>query len=281
MKQILRTVRIAALLLVGSLADSYVQKPPPPPPISQPGSPFVVMSARGQELPDPMQRPPPLPPSAAALTAGPPQRPKRRWPWRSSGTKTSVMRRMGDWGSVRDSFKHLVALILIAGPLEQLLSTTKLVTDRDLQRFISKTIAGIVWVLLGTSLLGTLGFDTKPLVAGIGVSGFLVGFTLKEVATNLLSGILLVLQRPFRTGWSIKVGSHSGTVRSIDSRYVRLETADGTLVLIPSYQVYTAAVTIVDTKPRSSSAAQGSTSPATETPTVLTAAPTAQTGAAA
>jgi hypothetical protein len=48
MKQILWTVRIAALLLVGSLADSYVQKPPPPPPISQPGSPFVVMSARGQ-----------------------------------------------------------------------------------------------------------------------------------------------------------------------------------------------------------------------------------------
>lgn len=61
---------------------------------------------------------------------------------------------------------------------------------------------------------------------------------------STLSGILLVLQRPFKTGWKIKVGSHAGVVLSIDSRYVRLQTDDGQQILLPSYQVYSQAIVV-------------------------------------
>ena len=46
-------------------------------------------------------------------------------------------------------------------------------------RFVSKSAAIAVYTLAGFSLLGTLGVDTKPLVAGLGVGGFTVGFALR------------------------------------------------------------------------------------------------------
>lgn len=52
------------------------------------------------------------------------------------------------------------------------------------------------------------------------------------------------MQRPFKTGWKIKVGSHAGVVLSIDSRYVRLQTDDGQQILLPSYQVYSQAIVV-------------------------------------
>lgn len=102
----------------------------------------------------------------------------------------------------------------------------------------------MLYSVLVTSVLGTFGIDTKPFITGMGISGFVVGFTLKEVATNTLSGILLVVQHPFKTGWKIKVGSHSGAVLSIDSRYVRLQTENGEQILLPSYQVYSQAIVV-------------------------------------
>lgn len=43
-----------------------------------------------------------------------------------------------------------------------------------------------------------------------------------------------------------QVGSHNGVVLSIDSHYVRLQTDDGQQILLPSYQVYSAAITVVE-----------------------------------
>ena len=49
-------------------------------------------------------------------------------------------------------------------------------------RFASKSAAIALYTLAGFSLLGTLGVDTKPLVAGLGVGGFTVGFALRVSA---------------------------------------------------------------------------------------------------
>ena len=58
------------------------------------------------------------------------------------------------------------------------------VHDRDLSRFLGSAVSFLVYSVLLTSVLGTFGIDTKPLIAGIGISGFVVGFALKEIATK-------------------------------------------------------------------------------------------------
>jgi small conductance mechanosensitive channel len=60
--------------------------------------------------------------------------------------------------------------------------------------------------------LGTLGVDTKPLLAGMGITGFTIGFALKEVATNFISGIFLVINKPFVRGCRIKIHGSGGGI---------------------------------------------------------------------
>lgn len=150
------------------------------------------------------------------------------------------------WTSFKQYCCGVRDFLLIAKPLEALLLSSGTVHDRDLSRFMSRAAAILAYSLIITTVLGTIGFDTKPLIAGLGVSGFIVGFALKEIATNMLSGVLLIFQRPIKTGWKIKVGNFQGTVLSIDSRYVRLLADDESMILVPAYQVYTQPITVIE-----------------------------------
>ena len=53
--------------------------------------------------------------------------------------------------------------------------------------------------------LGTLGVDVSALVAGLGLTGFALGFALKDTISNLLAGVLILLYRPFGIGNRIKI----------------------------------------------------------------------------
>lgn len=141
----------------------------------------------------------------------------------------------------------------LARPIEQIILKTKLTKDLDIARFIGKTAAITAYSFAGITILGTLGVDTKPLIAGIGVTGFTVGFALKEIAANFLSGILLVFGRPFQKGQYLKVlggGSNlEGEVESIDSRYVLLKTRDKGLIMIPAVTVYSNPILVLPKPP--------------------------------
>jgi hypothetical protein len=97
-----------------------------------------------------------------------------------------------------------------------------------------------------------------------GITGFTVGFALKEImcvqsslstwrvlvsrfplrSTNTFAGILLVLTRPFKTGWHIKVHDFHGKVIGIDYRYVHLLQRDRTEVLLPAYTVFSSPIVV-------------------------------------
>lgn len=128
-------------------------------------------------------------------------------------------------------------------PIYSLIIKSKLTADPDLARFLAKSGAVTVYSLAGMTALGTVGIDTSPLLTGIGITGFTIGFALKEIATNFLSGVMLVFGKPFKKGQFLKVlGSTAqleGEVQSIDARYVLLRTKDKSLVMIPSVVVYT------------------------------------------
>jgi len=140
------------------------------------------------------------------------------------------------------SFKGVFA---IAKPLEDMIMRSRLTRDIDLARFLAKAASISIYTVAGVTVLGTLGLDTKPIIAGIGVTGFTIGFALKEIATNFLSGVLLVFNKPFQKGQYLKVmGSVAGAnlegeVESIDARYVLLRTKEKGLLMVPSVVVYT------------------------------------------
>ena len=86
------------------------------------------------------------------------------------------------------------------------------------------------------------------LVAGLGLTGFALGFAFRDVLSNLLPGILLLLFRPFGIGDHISVSGLEGEVNNIELRYTILKQP-GKIVLIPNSNLFTNPI-LVNSKPR-------------------------------
>jgi len=87
-------------------------------------------------------------------------------------------------------------------------------------------------------------FQFGDLITGLGFTSFVIGFATKDILNNLLSGVLILWQQPFRIGDYIFVGINQGTVENIGVRATQLRKDDGELVLIPNGDMYSSALTI-------------------------------------
>ena len=116
--------------------------------------------------------------------------------------------------------------------------------DRNLTSLLART-SSIILIIFGiVTALGTLGVNVSALVAGLGLTGFAIGFALKDTISNLLSGVLILLYRPFEIGNRIKISGYEGIVISIDLRYTELES-EGNRVLIPNSKLFTDPITVL------------------------------------
>lgn len=99
-----------------------------------------------------------------------------------------------------------------------------------LQRFVSWTILG----LAGASALHQVGIDITVLLGAAGVLTVAIGFASQTSASNLISGLFLLVERPFVIGDVIEVDGRTGEVVSIDWLSVKLRTFDNVLVRVPN-----------------------------------------------
>ncbi len=111
-------------------------------------------------------------------------------------------------------------------------SAGQLGIDENVTSLLART-SSITLIIFGViTALGTLGIDVSALVTGLGLTGFALGFALKDTISNLLSGVLILLYKPFKKGNRIKISGYEGIVVSIDLRYTKLDS-EGNKVLIP------------------------------------------------
>lgn len=90
--------------------------------------------------------------------------------------------------------------------------------------------------------LGAAGLNVTALVTGLGLTGFALGFALKDVLSNLLSGIMLLLYRPFNIGDQIRMGEYEGIIETIRMRDTLVRAPDGRLIVIPNTKLITEVV---------------------------------------
>jgi len=112
------------------------------------------------------------------------------------------------------------------------------------QRMIVSRV--VYYVLLGLFLLSALhelGFSLSILVGAAGILSVAVGFASQTSASNLISGLFLVAERPFSVGDVITLGATTGEVLSIDLLSVKLRTLDNLYVRIPNETVIKSEVT--------------------------------------
>lgn len=91
--------------------------------------------------------------------------------------------------------------------------------------------------------LETVGVPVQTLIAGLGLTSLAPGFALREVISNFISGLLLLVLRPFALGDEIVVGETEGRVERIELRATELRTYDGRMVVVPNAELFTSVVT--------------------------------------
>ena len=109
---------------------------------------------------------------------------------------------------------------------------------------------GLKWIVLTIGLitgLGTVGVDVSALIAGLGLTGLALGIALKDVVSNSIAGIMILIYKPFQRHDRITITGLEGTVVQIDLRYTTLETAEQR-ILIPNANLLTNSI-IVRRKP--------------------------------
>ncbi|HYB08883.1 MAG TPA: mechanosensitive ion channel family protein [Alphaproteobacteria bacterium] len=87
-----------------------------------------------------------------------------------------------------------------------------------------------------------LGFPAYSVLAGLGVGGLAVALAAQHSLANLLGSLLIMVEKPFRVGHSIRVAGSEGTVEAVGFRSTRIRTADNSLISIPSNSVVNATI---------------------------------------
>lgn len=138
------------------------------------------------------------------------------------------------WDIVKAAIKILVGVILgrIAGRTLVRIFADKTDVHRAmlLRRISFYVIAG----LFTASALMEVGFDLGVLLGAAGILTVALGFASQTSASNVISGLFLIGERPFVVGDVIRVGQTTGEVLSIDLLSVKLRTFDNLFVRIPN-----------------------------------------------
>jgi small conductance mechanosensitive channel len=111
--------------------------------------------------------------------------------------------------------------------------------DPLLAEFLATMVRSVIIILgllVALRVLG-LGGITTSILAGAGISAFIIGFALRDIGENFLAGILMAFKRPFRVGDFVETGAIKGRVIALSIRDTRLKTPDGKDVYVPNAMI--------------------------------------------
>jgi len=112
-----------------------------------------------------------------------------------------------------------------------------------LHNFLCSVVNKAAWVMLLMVVLQRLGVNIAPLIAGLGVTGFILGFAFQESLGNLAAGMMVAINQPFKVGDYVSVGGMEGSVMELNMMATTLATGDNKKVVVPNKVVWGTAIT--------------------------------------
>ena len=120
----------------------------------------------------------------------------------------------------------------------QELSAVELKKRMDtLDGLVGRTLQAFIVMIAGLMILGRLGLDIGPAVAGLGVVGIAVGFGAQSLVKDYLNGSLILIENQFGKGDVIRAAGVSGSVEDFTLRRTTLRDLDGVVHTIPNGEI--------------------------------------------
>tara|TARA_Y100001970_G_scaffold274886_1_gene375336 strand:- start:684 stop:1769 length:1086 start_codon:yes stop_codon:yes gene_type:complete len=125
----------------------------------------------------------------------------------------------------------------IVEPISYVLSGLGKILTRELISWIVKSIKILIFILGAAAVLELWGIKIGPIIAGLGLFGVAVALGAQDLFKNLISGILVLVEKRFKMGdWILVEGIIEGIVEKIGFRSTVIRKFDKSIAIIPNFQ---------------------------------------------
>ena len=115
--------------------------------------------------------------------------------------------------------------------------------NQTIVTFFTKIAKALVIVFTVVIVVEEFGYDVTGLITGLGLSGLTFALAAQDIASNFMSGITILLDKPFGIGDWIAVGGMEGIVEEMNFRSTKIRTFDNALISVPNSQLGNSSVT--------------------------------------
>ncbi|MGE4455495.1 MAG: mechanosensitive ion channel family protein [Arcobacteraceae bacterium] len=109
--------------------------------------------------------------------------------------------------------------------------------DITLVKFLDNVLNAVALVAIVLAALSQLGIETTSFVAILGAAGLAVGLAFKDSLSNVGSGIMIILFRPFKVGDFVETAGEAGQVEEISIFHTIMKTTDNKVIIIPNSKI--------------------------------------------
>jgi len=119
-----------------------------------------------------------------------------------------------------------------------------------LRGFLRNIAYAVMVVVVAVAALQQLGVPMTSVLAVLGAAGLAIGLALKDSLSNIASGVMLIVLRPFRAGDYVQAAGIEGTVEQIRVFQTRLRTVDNRVIVLPNSLITTAVIVNFTANPK-------------------------------
>lgn len=102
---------------------------------------------------------------------------------------------------------------------------------------LGSLVRAAVWIVVVLVVLGEIGVNLAPLLAGAGIAGIAIGFGAQSLVKDFVSGFFILLEDQYGVGDVINLGDATGTVEDFTLRVTRVRSTDGTVWFVPNGEI--------------------------------------------
>ena len=127
---------------------------------------------------------------------------------------------------------------LLATTLFQVLDQSEGI-EPGLQSVLLKTFRVVTLLFIGIIVLDQLGLNVTVLIGGLSIAGVIAGFAARDSLENFISGITILVDKPFQVGDYIEMEDEYGQVDEITLRSTRVRTVRNEIIVLPNLEMIT------------------------------------------
>jgi small conductance mechanosensitive channel len=133
--------------------------------------------------------------------------------------------------------------VLVKKGLTRAMQSSKVTLSELLKAMIVSTAKNLVFLIGLLFALSQLGISIGPLLAGLGIAGFIVGFALQDTLGNFASGLMILVYRPFDVGDFVDAGGVRGRVDRMSLVNTTFKTLDNQVIIVPNNMIWQQVIT--------------------------------------